>query len=771
MSASSGAVGASVTIAGSNFGASQGASTVTFNGTAATPTSWSASSIVAAVPAGASTGNVVVTVSGVASNGLNFTASVPDVNFIQGDNATTETPQTTATVTYTAPQQAGGLNIVVVGWNDSTAQVQSVTDTVGNAYSLAVGPTVQPGVATQAIYYAKNIVAATANQNTVTVTFTQAATSADVRIAEYSGLDTTNPLDVSTAAQGNGTLSDSGSVTTTNGNDLLVAANQVQTGTSGAGTGYTTLVITSPDADLLEDRVVTAAGNYNATAPISSSGQWIMQMVAFRMAANGGANTPQLSVNPATLNFGSVVVGTSASLTATLSATGSSVTLSSAIVGTSEFTLSGLSFPLVLAAGQSAPFTVAFAPQSSGTVSDSITFVSNATNSPNIETLTGTGQAASGTSTVNQYEFVFTDGTLYIYSIDTLSSTPVKTVNIPTATGTRGSVACVGTKAIYVSYGGDGGVNGNGGLAAISLTDFSVTWTKQYTHGIDSHAITTDCSKIYMPDGELASASGVWHVVDPSNGNEIGSITSSSFGPHNTIVHNGNVYLGGRYSSVFQSARTSDNSIGFTSNSIPAPGNGGAGKGVRPFTINSAETAAYLTQTCPAPCSTPVLDVVNLTNGSVTQLALPSAACTSGSCPSTPNHGIAMSADEQKLYVIDAINNAVYVFDIGGANMYSPQMVDTVHLMHNLGGKETPCAYDCLGDGWLHISHEGKYLFVGDSGDVIDLSASPPNVVAYFPQMQQSRKEIEIDCDTSVPISTGCNPVFAMNNRSSIGGR
>src|SRR6266849_4211047 len=66
-------VGTSVTIGGANFGATQGTSTVKFNGTAATATSWSAASITAAVPSGATTGNVVVTVSGVASNGVSFT--------------------------------------------------------------------------------------------------------------------------------------------------------------------------------------------------------------------------------------------------------------------------------------------------------------------------------------------------------------------------------------------------------------------------------------------------------------------------------------------------------------------------------------------------------------------------------------------------------------------------------------------------------------------------------------------------------------------------
>lgn len=73
----SGGVGALVTIAGSNFGSTQGASTVTFNGTQASPTSWSATSIVAPVPSGATTGNVVVYASGANSNGVLFTVLPP----------------------------------------------------------------------------------------------------------------------------------------------------------------------------------------------------------------------------------------------------------------------------------------------------------------------------------------------------------------------------------------------------------------------------------------------------------------------------------------------------------------------------------------------------------------------------------------------------------------------------------------------------------------------------------------------------------------------
>src|SRR5260370_38533461 len=72
----SGVVGTAVTISGANFGATQGTSTVTFNGIAATVTSWSSTSIVAPVPVGATTGNVVVTVGGVASNGVSFMVTI-----------------------------------------------------------------------------------------------------------------------------------------------------------------------------------------------------------------------------------------------------------------------------------------------------------------------------------------------------------------------------------------------------------------------------------------------------------------------------------------------------------------------------------------------------------------------------------------------------------------------------------------------------------------------------------------------------------------------
>jgi len=123
------------------------------------------------------------------------------------------------------------------------------------------------------------------------------------------------------------------------------------------------------------------------------------------------------------MNFGSLAVGSSKSQTGTLTASSTDITVTSA-ASTQGYSLSGIAFPATVPANQSISFTVTFAPQTVGTFSGNISFVSNASNSANTETLTGTGaQSGGGGGSTNQYEFVFTDGTLYIYSIDTLSST------------------------------------------------------------------------------------------------------------------------------------------------------------------------------------------------------------------------------------------------------------------------------------------------------------------------------------------------------------
>ena len=157
--------------------------------------------------------------------------------------------------------------MVEVGWNDTTSSVSSVTDSNGNSYALAVGPTRGTGLS-QSIYYAKNIVG---GSNTVTVTFSKAAAIVDLRALEYSGLDTGNPLDATAGASGTGTSGNSGAATTSSANELIVGAGMTLGAFTKAGTGFTSSIITSPDADIAEDLITTATGSYSATAPTSTS--------------------------------------------------------------------------------------------------------------------------------------------------------------------------------------------------------------------------------------------------------------------------------------------------------------------------------------------------------------------------------------------------------------------------------------------------------------------------------------------------------------------
>jgi len=206
------------------------------------------------------------------------------VAFIQGSYATPQSPTSTVTVKYAAAQSAGDLNVVVIGWNTPASVVASVTDTMGNAYALAAGPTVQSNAVAQSIYYAKNIAGAAAGANTVTVQFSAPASYPDVRILSYTGLDRTNPLDVAVGASGNSATSDSGALTTSNANDLLVAADTVWSMTPGPGSGFTSRILTKPNGNIAEDTVVTSTGSYRATVPLSGGGPWINQLVTFRAA-------------------------------------------------------------------------------------------------------------------------------------------------------------------------------------------------------------------------------------------------------------------------------------------------------------------------------------------------------------------------------------------------------------------------------------------------------------------------------------------------------
>jgi uncharacterized protein YciI len=268
----------SVTVTGTNFASG---AIVTFGGAAATHVVVSSSTTITATTPAHTAGAVAVAVTntgsqtGTLANGYTYNAVA--ISFVQVNDTTPQSSTATVAVPYALTQTLGDLNVVIVGWNDTTATVQSVKDSSGNAYALAVGPTSGTALR-QSIYYASNIIGGT---NTVTVTFSQAATFPDIRILEYKGVNT---LDVTAGASGSSATANSGSATTTAANELIVGANMVFTLTTGAGSGFTSRIITPTDGDIAEDEIVSAAGTYSATAPMSS-GLWVMQMATFMLAS------------------------------------------------------------------------------------------------------------------------------------------------------------------------------------------------------------------------------------------------------------------------------------------------------------------------------------------------------------------------------------------------------------------------------------------------------------------------------------------------------
>jgi chitodextrinase len=210
------------------------------------------------------------------------------IAFVQRNSAVPQSPQSTVTVAYTSAQTAGDTNILAIGWSGTAATITSVTDSKGNAYQAAI-PATSGSAHYQGIYYARNIVQAATGANTVTVRFSAAVNYPDIRILEYSGLDPVNPFDVGTSSSGTGTAANSGAVTTTSASELIFGAGETAGAFASAGSGFVSRVITSPDGDIAEDKIVAATGSYSATANLSGSTGWLMQVATFRAPSSGTA--------------------------------------------------------------------------------------------------------------------------------------------------------------------------------------------------------------------------------------------------------------------------------------------------------------------------------------------------------------------------------------------------------------------------------------------------------------------------------------------------
>ena len=381
-------------------------------------------------------------------------------------------------------------------------------------------------------------------------------------------------------------------------------------------------------------------------------------------------------------------------------------------------------------------------PDGTHTITQRVTRSNNTTEDVTA-TFTVQNTYSAGPINAGHYEYVIVDRSIYVYNLDN-NFQLVKRVNLPQVNGVRGVDTVPATHMLYISYGGNGGSNGTGSLLKYDLLTDTVVWTKNYTHGVDAFTITPNGTTVYMPDG-AASTAGRWYLIDAQTGNELGSISTGLNGAHNTIASLDGAYVfgGAIHSSYLAKINTATNTDAL--NIGPMVG------GVRPFTTNGKHTLAFTTASLPFG---PGFQVSDTAGGSVlytvTVPGFPEPTTVTGN---TVNHGITLSPDEREIYLIDAPNAYVHVFDVSGLPSIAPVLVANIPLTTNFTiGNQSPCLYDCAREGWLRQSRDGRYAIVGSSGDVIDTTTR--RVVGSIPQLINTRINLEIDWQGGVPVST-----------------
>ncbi len=353
----------------------------------------------------------------------------------------------------------------------------------------------------------------------------------------------------------------------------------------------------------------------------------------------------------------------------------------------------------------------------------------------------------------HHYFYDFPNGSMNVYDIDN-NFAPVQSVALPT-TNVRGVVFDPHSGMLYLSNGGNGGANGTGQLIKYNLVTQTIVYRQNYNFGVDSMAITPDGRTIYMPDGSAAS-DGTWHIINTATGQVTGAIlTASGVAPHDTDMSASGqyVYMEGVNSNVLWVASTASGQIvrkvqPFT-------------HAIRPFVVNQSGTLAYATEN-----GLIGFGVGNLQTGQVLyNVSAPGFKLPPGfdSQYVTPSHGISLSPDGRTVYVVDMPNSYVHVFNVSGLPTIAPTMTASIPIAP-ISGTESPCSIDCTKEGWLEQSLDGRYLFVGNSGSIIDTTTN--KVVTNLATLSDTRMFLEVDWVNGVPVNSEDRTDFYWNSGS-----
>jgi hypothetical protein len=202
---------------------------------------------------------------------------------------------TTNSQAFTTHVTPGNLLVLLIfNATDASTTITNIAWNGGTSGTLTPTPLSPITGATRLIWcYTAQITGAAGTG--VTVTFS-AAINSIVIFAEYQGLATSAVIDGEVAANAVSAALNSGNLTTTNANDLLVGGLFVTSsggGTLSPGAGYVLEVNNASTSHRgLEDRNVTAVGPYAATASYSSSQTWLAYLLALKRTTSSGSRAP-----------------------------------------------------------------------------------------------------------------------------------------------------------------------------------------------------------------------------------------------------------------------------------------------------------------------------------------------------------------------------------------------------------------------------------------------------------------------------------------------
>lgn len=261
-------------------------------------------------------------------------------------------------------------------------------------------------------------------------------------------------------------------------------------------------------------------------------------------------------------------------------------------------------------------------------------------------------------------------------------------------------------------------------LMSFDLLTEKLVWEKLFEGGCDRMALSPNGKLLYVPSFEGPH----WHIVDALTGEVIKMVVPNS-GAHNTVYGpNGKeVYLAGLKSPHLWIAETKKHTL---SRSV-----GPFSAAIRPFTVNGSQTLCFVNVN-----ELLGFEVGNIKSGKmlhrVEVAGFKKGPTKRHGCPS---HGIGLTPDERELWLTDAANSRLHIFD---ATVLPPKQVADIEL------RDQP--------GWVTFSIDGKFTYPS-TGDVIDTATR--KIVAGLKdetgQDVQSEKMLEIDFRGGKPIRAG----------------